>query len=329
MNNVNQQTGLTLLELMVALAASLILLLGASKLFITTRHSYNITQGLSRLQENARLVMTLLPRDLRQSGALGCNSIGELGSRIDNRLADADDFKYRFSTTLAGYRVSDTGDIESALQPTRNSDLLPTSITDNVVDGTDIVVIRGARMDKVAVNVDAASPFQKDDLLAISDCHSAILFEYDGESSSIPSSGYGPDAQLTPINTVAYYIRENARGIPALYRYSNDTSRKAGISRELVPGVEFMRVLYGQDTNADGSANRWVGANDSMLDMAHVVAVRIGLLLRAVDENKRIADQRSYHILDTDYTPETAPDRYQRQLYTTTILLRNRALPDV
>src|SRR5699024_975571 len=98
---------------------------------------------------------------------------------------------------------------------------------------------------------------------------------------------------------------------------------------ELAPGVEYMRILYGQDTNADGSANRWVGANDSTLDVTHVVAVRVGLLMRTVDENRRAAEKRTYRVLDKTFTPGDAPDRYQRQLYTTTILLRNRALPDV
>ena len=319
MTGAGKQRGLTLLELMLALTVSLILLLGASRLFLTIRHSHNVAQGLSRLQENARFIMTLLPRDVRQAGALGCNSIDALGTHIDNTLAEADQFAHRFNNILTGFHAAASGAILPSGSPATADARLPHVVRKHVVPGTDIIVIRAARIDGVAVALDSADRFKADDLLAISDCHDATLFKYDGTTSSVPSAGYGADARLMQLDTVVYYIRKNSRDIPALYRYS------LGKSQELAPGVEYMRILYGQDTNADGSVNRWVDANANELDMAQVVAVRIGLLMRAVNENRRVADKRTYNVLDKSFTPAHAPDRYQRQLYTTTILLRNRA----
>lgn len=62
------QRGLTLTELMVALAISLIVMSGVVTLYVTNRHAYALQNGLARLQENGRFAMEFLSRDLRMGG---------------------------------------------------------------------------------------------------------------------------------------------------------------------------------------------------------------------------------------------------------------------
>ncbi len=62
------QRGLTLTELMVALAISLIVMAGVITLYVTNRHAYALQNGLARLQENGRFAIEFLNRDLRMGG---------------------------------------------------------------------------------------------------------------------------------------------------------------------------------------------------------------------------------------------------------------------
>lgn len=67
-----RQTGMTLVELMVALAVGALLILGLVQVFGASRTAYQLSQGLARVQENGRFAMDTLQRDLRMTGHLGC-----------------------------------------------------------------------------------------------------------------------------------------------------------------------------------------------------------------------------------------------------------------
>jgi type IV pilus assembly protein PilW len=62
------QAGLTLIEIMVALAIGLFLLLGILTLYANSYASYRAQQAGARLQEEGRLALTVLEREVRQAG---------------------------------------------------------------------------------------------------------------------------------------------------------------------------------------------------------------------------------------------------------------------
>lgn len=64
--------GLSLIELLVALAISAVLVLGLVEVFAASRTAYQLSTGLARVQENGRFAMDFLQRDLRMAGHLGC-----------------------------------------------------------------------------------------------------------------------------------------------------------------------------------------------------------------------------------------------------------------
>lgn len=72
MNRVNRQTkpqnGLTLVELMIAMVLGLLLLGGVIQIFLSSNESYQLQDGLSRLQENGRFAMDVITLNLRQTG---------------------------------------------------------------------------------------------------------------------------------------------------------------------------------------------------------------------------------------------------------------------
>lgn len=64
----NRQQGFSLVELMVALTISTLLMLGLVEIFGSARASYNLQEGLARLQENARYANSFIARNLRETG---------------------------------------------------------------------------------------------------------------------------------------------------------------------------------------------------------------------------------------------------------------------
>ena len=117
-----------------------------------------------------------------------------------------------------------------------------------------------------------------------------------------------------------FAIATGADGRNALF-CSNNSAALPGT--ELVPGVEAMQVLYGEDTTSppDGTADRFVPIG-SVTDLTNVVAVRVYLLL-AGRENVRLATgSATYPLAGVDYTYS---DQKIRRVVTTTVVLRNRA----
>lgn len=72
----NQQSGLSLIELMVTLLLSTLLLLGVMQLFINTSNSDRTSNELARVQETGRIVMELIAQEARRAGYQGCVSAG-------------------------------------------------------------------------------------------------------------------------------------------------------------------------------------------------------------------------------------------------------------
>jgi type IV pilus assembly protein PilW len=66
---------------MVAITLGLVLTAAALSIFLSNRQSYEVTETLSRLQENARFGLDSMIRDLRAAGYFGCvpNGVGSVG----------------------------------------------------------------------------------------------------------------------------------------------------------------------------------------------------------------------------------------------------------
>lgn len=94
---------------------------------------------------------------------------------------------------------------------------------------------------------------------------------------------------------------------------------------ELIPNVANMQILFGEDTNADLSADYYV-ALPSVVNPSNIVSVRIALLFETpTDVSKAIADATTYTV--DPVTPVVLgpyTDRRIRRMMTTTINVRNR-----
>lgn len=64
----HKSNGFSVIELMVALAITAFLLIGLVQIFSSVRASYDLQEGLGRLQENARFASTFMNQQLREVG---------------------------------------------------------------------------------------------------------------------------------------------------------------------------------------------------------------------------------------------------------------------
>lgn len=332
------QQGMTLVEIMIALAISTILLTGVIQIFISSKQSYLLLDANSRVQENGRFTIDYLASDLRMTGFTGCYR-GTAAS-VENILNDQTNFNWDLANPLEGNEWTGAGwapalDAAIAGQVLENTDVLITRSMD-----TDGISLVSPFSNSAQLFVDPANNNINDgDILMVTDCDSASMFQVTnqqvtgggtlvnivhsnavmspGNAGSLLANSYGADAELARFVTNVYYIGTGASGEPALFR-----QRLAGNAlqaQELVEGVENMQILYGEDLDGDNIANRYVTADNA--NMANVTSVRVSLLLRSTD-NVTSAPQ-TYTYEGTDIT---ATDRRIRRVFTTTIKLRNRGL---
>jgi len=339
--SLRRQCGMTLVEIMVALTISIVLLTGVVEIMLSSKQTYRVQEGVARLQENARFASQFLSEDLRMAGFSGCSSATTPNNIADlNSDAIADNY-YNFTTD--GLQGFEYGDLPVNLTAT------DTLTTADVVSNTDVIVLMYGSTNEALqltgnlttvnanIQLTQTNMFAANDILFITDCTMSDIFAATNVSSGSGtttiahansvntdnklSKAYGPDAMVMSMVKVAYYIGTNAAGIPSLFRKRMVGSNMQ--TEELVEGVENMQLLYGEDLDADGIANRYIKANN-VGNFTNVVSVRLALLMQTPNEVNTQADTKTYPLLDTVIDPPN--DRRLRRIFSTTVKLRNRSL---
>lgn len=150
--------GVSLIELMIALAIGTVLLLGLVQVFAASRAAYQLSEGLSRVQENGRFAVDYLQRDLRMAGHMGCvndqarfqaTPVGFKSlfvTPVDNFTAG--DYRARFDVAVQAYNANGTapGNTVNLAAPTAGwTPALPgviTGLASPPLPGSDVIVLR-------------------------------------------------------------------------------------------------------------------------------------------------------------------------------------------
>lgn len=160
------QRGLSLIEMMIAIALGAVLLLGLVEVFSTVKAAYVTANGLSRIQENSRFAMEFLRRDARMAGQWGClNEYGRPGAynllSVDGMNPSAP-FIFRADLPIEGFEYDDTapgdevelaGDLELSEAGSEWSPALPAELAAVLVGeaakGSDVFVLRSASAESI------------------------------------------------------------------------------------------------------------------------------------------------------------------------------------
>jgi len=352
-----RETGFTLVELMIAVALSVVLLGGVIQIFAGTKATYRQQDNLARLQENARFAIDSIARDLRLSGYRGCTANGLFMNTLNNSAA----LQYNFAKGLEGQdnvaSPAPTYLASAGLAPNAGTDVIimrraePSlaplrlqSATDaaNVYTEVNSVVAKGCPGD-----IDEVNGLCPGDVLMIADCTKTTFFQ----SGTISVSGAAPNQLATithpsagtPGNSVTTWGSATSPNTlftsggntevfkvntVAYWVQTNPSGTPAlyklsnGVVSELVEGVQDMQIKYGIDNNADKIADVYVSSIVTPSDWDKVVSAEVHLLLRTLDNNVSSSAQQ-YTFNGTTYS--NPPDKYIRREFSSTITLRNRA----
>ncbi len=116
-----------------------------------------------------------------------------------------------------------------------------------------------------------------------------------------------------------FYVAPGATGVPELLCSGSRNTAAQTIAQ----GVENLQLTYGEDSNADGTPDRYVNSAN-VTNWGNVVSVHIAVLVRSLRPIAVANEARSYRLSDDAII--STNDRYLRAVFTTTIRLRNVTL---
>jgi type IV pilus assembly protein PilW len=340
--NSRRQEGMGLVELLVWMAISLLIISVIGVVYGNTKQLTRVNDTVSRLQENGRFVVYLLDHDIRMAGFRGCNGNDATVGNVN--VLNSTAYPYQFGSAIVGYRGA-SGAWAPAL-PTDISGLTPAPqsgtdvVTVRFIDGTGIPLTASMGVSTDDIQVAPGSTLATGDVLLIADCSSIAIFnassfdtgsgvlKHDTGGSVVPGNtskdlgnAFRTDAAVYRLVTRTYYVAPSTRKPGTKALWSNTVPGYDGLPQpqEMVEGVEGLSLYFGEDTDGDKAANRYVTAN-AVGTWGNVVSVKAQLLLATVRDNMTTAPQ-AYTFNDLTTTPT---DKRLRTVLSSVITVRNR-----
>lgn len=336
----SRQRGISLTELMIALALGSLLTVATVSLFSGTRNTHRTVEALSRAQENGRFAIDLLVSEIRQAGFdAGC-------STAPNNLLNEQDETYRpelydFSNPVRGWR--DAGENSLTRYIAGNDTVLivhaaPASgatASGNTPANANTIQLSGSSAVKQGQVLMVADSEGCDIFQNRSNDNAASLARGSGGGSHRPgnknpanadfSHAYGPDMDIQLLRSAVYFIGEGTGGMPALRRALHDRGTTP-TQEELVEGIVALRLCFGTDDDADQDTDTYQTA-DNVTDWSSVRSVRVTLVAVGPSGGRSETPQR-LGITECDGTEAfiEPPERRVGVVFTTSVAMRN-ALP--
>jgi len=315
----DRQCGLTLVEVMIALALGLILTLGAVQIFVSSKQGYRANEALARIQENGRYALHFIKQDIRSTAFFGCAQDAEVNNVVDGGATGIDFDGEPIEGGDGGAGVPDSITLRMANQ---NSGV-------NVVQP----------MPTVSANLflTATDEFQEGDILIVTDCESAEIFMITNNNTNNDNLAHNSGVNVNGIsNTTQNFSKQYTTDAIAFtasettYGINNNGLQRIvnGSAERLVDDIVDLQLTYGVDTDNNEVPNAYLSATQIDANAAYawseVHSVRIQLLARSREDNIVDAPQAQVWDFDGDGTLDTAPDRRMYQQFAATVGLRNR-----
>ena len=318
----SRQTGVTLVELMVALAIGSFLIIGAVQIYSQSRQAFTVNESIARVQETAQFALDTIEADLRMASNWGRTSRGlsiEGRSLIGDPnpkglpvpTACGEDWAIDLGTPIDGLDNSMDLDCPARGAPQPDSDVLTVrrASVEAVTGSEDLdpgrLYIQSTRIQGELFDGGDVPP--RFDPLQ-SETHNLMVSSYyvDAESELIPG-----------IPTLRRKVLGTQGGTPRIF------------DQEVAPGVENLQVQFGIDVDEDNTVDRYVNPGDpsynpeaeDYIPGARVLTARIWLVVRGLTREVGIEDQRTY--TPGNVNLGTFNDEVRRMQVSKTILLRN------
>lgn len=334
-----KQSGLTLVELMVALAIGSFLMIGAVQIYNQSRQAFVINESIARVQETAQFAMDTIEADLRMASNWGRNSR---------------------SLAVEGRSIIGTANPATLPQPAGNCAVdwvlnlgLPIDGTNNTYDATwgctatggaqassDVITIRRAsvaHVDPVAGRLQVQSTRIQGELFAdgvVPASFNAATAASASDDMADPAVAILFDSETHNLIVTSYYVSPTSaliNGVPTLRRHRLVSAGGVPtiVDEEVAPGVENLQIQLGIDVDADNTVDRYVNPGNVIYNPtavgyvpgARIMTARIWMVVRGINIEPGIQDGRDYEPGDVDLGVQN--DDFRRMQVSKTILLRN------
>ena len=315
-----RQAGVTLVELMVALAIGSFLIIGAIQIYSQSRQAFVINESIARVQETAQFALDTIEADLRMASNWGQTS---RGLSIEGRALLGEDNPKGLPLP------EDCGptwaiELGTPIDGFNNSMGLPCPAKNTPQPESDVLTVRRASVNTVAPEAGR--------LQIQSTRIQGEIFD----GADVPSRFDPLQSATHNLMVSSYYVDSSSElvpGVPTLRRkvLGIRDGSPAIEDQEVAPGVENLQVQFGIDVDGDNTVDQYVNPGDRIynpnfsglgyLPGARVLTARVWLVVRGLSREVGIDDQRSYTPGDRDLGKFN--DQIRRMQVSKTILLRN------
>ncbi|TVP14986.1 PilW family protein [Shewanella sp. KCT] len=315
------QSGMSLVELMVALVISLFLSAGIFTMFSMSSSNVTTTSQFNQLQENGRIALAIMERDISQLAFMGDMT--------------GTDFIVGTNTTISSAAVPNDcigGGVNNATLPNGTaSHFRRVWGYEAGVSGTSFSCLTGVN--------------ENTDVLQIKRLVGPnTLVPNNGSSHYVATTSsqaiFFTGNQVTPVLTNSrfweyqhhIYFVKNDGTVPVLRRRTLSVANGMNNEEQLVEGIENLRILYGVDDDGDDIPNRYVpvgSVNTVMWDnqsFQRIVALKVFLLVRSVDQDPSYTNDTQYQLGDKTITILEDQKHFRRKVMSTTVMLENPVL---
>ena len=315
-----RQNGITLIELMVALAIGSFLMIGAVQIYTQSRQAFVVNESIARVQETAQFAMDTIEADLRMASNWGRNS---RGLSVEGRALIGDPNPSGVPLPATDCVANWTLDLALPIDGSNNAYTLACAATNGSQANSDVITIRRASVNAV--------PLEAGRLQIQTTRIQGQIFA-DG---AIPA-GYTPVNSATHnLIVTSYYVSPSStliNGVPTLRRHRLIGGGAGGpriVDEEVAPGVENLQLQLGVDVDQDNTVDRYVNPGDPIYNPnavgyipgARVITARVWLIVRSVGIEAGIRDSNDYKPGDVGLGVQN--DSFRRMQVSKTILLRN------
>jgi type IV pilus assembly protein PilW len=334
--NLRRQAGLTLVELMVALAIGSFLMIGAIQIYNQSRQAFVVNESIARVQETAQFAMDTIEADLRMASNWGRTS---RGLAVEGRSIIGDANPNTLPLPILNCAVDWALNLALPIDGT-NTTYDPAwacPAGGGAQANSDVVTIRRAsvaHVDPVAGRLQIQTTRIQGELFS----DGVVPATFDAATAASAADDLTDplvaplfDSETHNLIVTSYYVSPDSSliaGVPTLRR-QRLVAGPAIVDEEVAPGIENLQIQFGIDVDQDNTVDRYVNPGDAIYNPtavgyvpgARIMTARIWMIVRGVSIEPGIQDA-------TNYSPAGTPlgvpnDSFRRMQVSKTILLRN------
>jgi type IV pilus assembly protein PilW len=311
--------GVSLIELMVALAIGSLLIIGAVTVYMQSRNTYRTNETAARLQEVARYALDTIEPDVRLAGYWGLTNRSDFvetrATPAETQLATDASVGSNCGTNWTVNVAAPIDGRDSTVTGGLGYDLGCTATTP--VARGDVLIVRRAGSNTAALGA-GRMQIQSTRMRAVIFKDGAMPALFDAASSEtrnlIVNAYYIASAGTSPNGVAQFALRRQTL-------IDGPTIR----DEEIIPGVEDLQIQFGIDAIAphDGNVDRYVNPG-AVPAGARIVSVRIWLRVVAEEREIGFRDTTNWAYANANYG--VLGDDRRRTLVSKTIQIRNAPL---